>query len=115
VTVGVGAQVLAGSVQTDGSDQTGTAGSVQTGAAGSDHWRACTSGQAVASCRGVSVDVMNEVTITVTLVGSEVERIIGAAEAVEVSRSAKAKMRNNIFEKSVEKLSEAEANSFAVA
>jgi hypothetical protein len=86
--VGAGAQVFAGSVQTAGSDHTGAAVSDQTGA-GSDqggaetHWRACTSGQAVASCRGVGV--MKDVTITVTLVGSEVEKTAGAAVAVAAS------------------------------
>jgi hypothetical protein len=116
VTVGAGAQIFAGPVQTAGSDHTGAAGSDQT-AAGSDqagadsHWRACTSGQAVASCRGVGV--MIDVTITVTLVGSVVERIAGAAVAVDARRSARAMIRNDIFEKDVERLEAAGANNFA--
>jgi hypothetical protein len=115
--VGAGAQVLVGSVHTGaaGSDHTG-AGSAQAGA--DSHWRACTVGHAVASCGGVEVGVE-----IMAVIGSEVNakmdvedeivKATGAARAVEARRSARARIRNNIFEEDVEIVVEDGANSVA--
>jgi hypothetical protein len=115
--VGPGAQVLAGWVRTGaaGSNHTG-AGSYQAGA--DSRWRACTVDPTAASCRGMELDAE-----LVAVIGSEidanmdvedeVEKATGAARTVEARRSARAKIRNNIFEGDVEILVENGANSVA--